>query len=43
MQKRAKNEVLAIMSRVGLQMDLTLHIMMVENVSQHLVMVRGHA
>ena len=33
---------LAIISGLGPQMDLKLHIMIAENDFQHLVMVRGH-
>ena len=34
---------LAIISRLGARMDLMLHAMIAENVSQHLAMIRGHA
>ena len=37
------NWFLAIFSRLGPQMGSILHIMIAENVSQHLAMVRGHA
>ena len=36
-------QVLAIFSSLGPRVDLILHIMIVQNVSQHLAMVRGHA
>ena len=36
-------QVLAIFSSLGPQIDFKLHIMIVQNVSQHLAMISGHA
>ena len=42
-KKESKMRSLAIISRLGPQMDLLLNIMIAENVSLHLVMARGHS
>ena len=42
-KKEPKMRFLAIISRLGPQIDLLMHIIIAEKVFQHLVMVRGHA